>query len=80
MRLPAQVANVLRGRSASVRQAKGIVPSLCANEGDCGPCINGRQACCIGGHIVRMPCDEPPPPPPCCNCSTVCTPPGCRPC
>jgi len=38
-----------------------IVPALCSNEGECGPCINGFEACCVNGRIRRFPCGPEPP-------------------
>jgi len=51
-------------RAMAVAAAGGVVAALCANEGECGNCVNGKQACCFGGHIVFIPCEPP--------CQTTC--------
>jgi hypothetical protein len=77
MRIPNQRMSVTRNSfGIPAAPQRGITPSLCANEGECGPCINGREACCIGGRIVRLPCDGGGGGT-CCTCTTTCNPPGC---
>jgi hypothetical protein len=47
-----------------------VVPALCFPDG-CGPCRNGVQRCCEGGHIVFEKCEPPPPPITCGPCIGV---------
>jgi hypothetical protein len=55
----------------SSRAGSRLVPALCFPDGHCGPCVNGIQHCCEGGHIVSEECSSPPPPPTCGPCIGV---------
>ncbi len=44
-----------------------VAPALCFPDG-CRPCINGKQRCCEGGHIIIENCESDPPPPTCGRC------------
>ena len=68
MNLPPFTAEASLGRARRVYRRRAlpspvgslVMPALCFPDA-CGPCINGKQRCCEGGHIIVEECGPPPP-------------------